>query len=177
MIAWNHRWDGDKRPGAFARVLLRLADKGLDFRLVLLGPVVQVEIAALALIRERLGDRILRDGPARSRREYAAWLGRADIAVSTAGQENFGYAAVEAMAAGAVPLFPRRLSYPELLTPSLRDALLYGTDRELAARLGRWLARPALFAGLRRRVMLCARRHDWARRAAALDRWVGQEAS
>ncbi|MDQ7005926.1 MAG: DUF3524 domain-containing protein [Acidobacteriota bacterium] len=177
VIAWNHRWDGDKRPGAFARVLLRLADKGLDFRLVLLGPVVQVEIAALALIRERLGDRILRDGPARSRREYAAWLGRADIAVSTAGQENFGYAAVEAMAAGAVPLFPRRLSYPELLTPSLRDALLYGTDRELAARLGRWLARPALFAGLRRRVMLCARRHDWARRAAALDRWVGQEAS
>ncbi len=174
VIAWNHRLDGDKRPGAFARILLRLADKGHDFRLVLLGPVAQVRIASLELIREKLGDRILRDGPARSRREYVAWLARADIAVSTAEQENFGYAAVEAMAAGAVPLFPRRLSYPELLTPSLRRSLLYDTDRDLAARLGRWLARPALFVGLRRGAMLCARRHDWPRRAAALDGWVEQ---
>ena len=39
-----------------------------------------------------------------------------------------------AVAAGAVPLLPDRLSYPELLTPRLAEEMLYdGTDADLAA--------------------------------------------
>jgi glycosyltransferase involved in cell wall biosynthesis len=174
VIAWNHRWEEDKRPSAFARILLDLAERGLDFRLVLLGPVDQVHPRPLELIRERLAPRILRDGPARTRAEYVAWLARADLAVSVASQENFGYAAVEAMAAGAVPLLPNRLSYPELLTPKLRETLLYGTDRDLRERLAAWLRDPAPLAPLRRRVMRGAHRHAWDRRVEALDDWVAQ---
>lgn len=172
LILWNHRWDGDKRPGAFARLMIQLAERGRAFRLVLLGATDQVKPRAKELLLETLGDRVLVAAPARTRREYVAWLARADIAVSTAAQENFGYAAVEAMAAGAVPLLPRRLSYPEIVPRALHDELLYGTDRDLLGRLSAWLAQPERFLALRVRTMRAARAHAWPKRAAALDAWV-----
>jgi glycosyltransferase involved in cell wall biosynthesis len=172
LIVWNHRWEEDKRPGAFARIVLRLAERGRPFRLALLGTGDQVRPQALELLRERLGERILVDRPARTRREYLGWLARADIAVSTAAQENFGYAALEAMAAGAVPLLPRRLSYPEIVPRALHAALLYDTDRDLLARLSEWLADPGRFVPLRAAAMRAARRHAWPARAAALDAWI-----
>lgn len=172
VILWNHRWDGDKRPGAFSRLMIQLAERGRAFKLVLLGATDQVKPRAKELLLEKLGDRILVAAPARTRREYVAWLARADIAVSTAAQENFGYAAVEALAAGAVPLLPRRLSYPEIVPRALHDDLLYGTDRDLLARLSAWLAQPERFLPLRVRAMRAARAHAWPRRAAALDDWV-----
>ncbi len=174
VIVWNHRWDGDKRPGAFARTLLRLAERGQDFRLILLGPLAIEVSEPLDAIREGLGERILHAGEAKGRAAYVEQLARADLTVSTAEQENFGYAAVEAMAAGAVPLLPRRLSYPEILPRSLHDALLYDTDRELGNRLEERLRQPESIAALRPRVMEAAREHAWGGRAAALDAWVEQ---
>lgn len=171
-LLWNHRWEADKRPAAFARIVRTLADKGVPFRLVLLGPVDQVQPKPLLELREAVGERIERDGMARTRAEYIDWLIRSDLAVIVAAQENFGYSAVEAMAAGVVPLMPRRLSYPELVPTPLANELLYDTDRELLARLRRWLAQPAQFEALRPSVMRAARRHAWARRVRSLDDWV-----
>lgn len=172
VIAWNHRWEEDKRPSAFAGILIALADAGADFRLVLLGTGDQVVPKPLLEIRERLGGRVLRDGPARSRGEYAAWLARSDLVVSTAVQENFGYAVIEAMAAGCVPLLPRRLSYPEILPPALAAELLYDSDRSLRERLAAWLADPSRIEARRVPVMRAAERHGWARRIDPLDSWV-----
>lgn len=177
VIAWNHRWDGDKRPSAFARTLFKLADKGKDFRLVLLGPSQQLRPEPLLAIRERLGERILVDGMAETREEYIAWLSRSDFAVSTASQENFGYAAVEAMAAGALPLLPRRLSYPELLPAALARELLYENDRDLVRILGAWLDGKNCYARVRHDVMRAARRHEWPCRAVSLDAWVSEVVS
>lgn len=171
-VLWNHRWEEDKRPSAFARTITKLADKGLPFTLVLLGLVDQVHPQPLLGLRRDLPARIERDGPARSRREYIAWLARCDLTLSTAEHENFGYAVLEAMAAGAVPLLPRRLSYPEVVPRRLHEALLYDSDRDLAARLARWLQQPEQFTALRPAVMRAARRHAWERRIAALDDWV-----
>ncbi len=177
VIAWNHRWEEDKRPGAFARILLRLVERGRRFRLELLGTTVQVRPRPLELILDRLGDRVIRAGPARTRREYVRRLGRADIVVSTAVQENFGYAVLEAMAAGAVPLLPHRLSYPEVLPPRLREPCLYRGDRDLLARLSSWLLDPARFTRWRREAMRAARAHAWERRIGALDDWVEEAAA
>jgi glycosyltransferase involved in cell wall biosynthesis len=174
VVLWNHRWEEDKRPSAFARVMIALADEGVDFRLVLLGTGDQVQPTPLLLLRERLADRILRDKPAVSRAEYVHWLARADVAVSTAEQENFGYAAIEAMAAGAVPLLPSRLSYPEITPDRLHGELLYDTDAELREKLGAWLREPGRFLSLREAVMRSARSHEWSKRVGALDRWVGR---
>jgi glycosyltransferase involved in cell wall biosynthesis len=100
------------------------------------------------------------------------WLSRGDIAVSTAAQENFGYAVLEAMAAGALPLVPDRLSYPEILPASLRAKLLYPSEPALAERLEGWLRDPARWTGLRAPAMRAARRHAWSERVKPLDAWV-----
>ncbi|MFN7964407.1 MAG: DUF3524 domain-containing protein [Acidobacteriota bacterium] len=173
-VVWNHRWEEDKRPSAFAHTMSKLARKGHEFRLILLGPVNQVQPQPLIQLRSELSNQIERDQSARTRREYLQWLTRSDIAVTTAAQENFGYAVIEAMAAGAVPLMPRRLSYPQLVPASLHTELLYDTDRELASRLAAWLRQPERIVSLRARVMRTARRHDWMHRVAALDAWVEQ---
>ena len=54
-----------------------------------------------------------------------ALLREADVVCSTAVHEYFGIAMIEAMIAGAVPLLPKRLSYPEVVPESFHDAVLY----------------------------------------------------
>jgi hypothetical protein len=80
---------------------------------------------------EALGDRLVHCEEPSSRKEYATLLSSADVAVSTAVNEFFGIAMVEACYAGCTPLVPDRLAYPELYPPEFRYA---GTD-ELVARL------------------------------------------
>ena len=70
-----------------------------------------------------------------------------DVAVSTADHEFFGIAMVEAAAAGAYPLVPRRLAYPEVFasdTAADGDAFFYeGRPGTLAARLAELAGRLA----------------------------------
>lgn len=175
VILWNHRWEEDKRPGTFARLMLELAEKGVDFRLALLGTTSQVRPRPRELLVDRLASRILVAGPASTAGEYWAWLARADVVVSTAAQENFGYAMLEAMAAGAVPVAPDRLAYPEILGPALaRAGLLCEDDPGIAERLEGLLAHPERIAELRPLAVRRARRFAWEHAAGPLDAWVDE---
>lgn len=115
-IVWNHRWEADKDPAGFIEALLANAD--LPFRLILMGGGSGQE-RSTTVIAQRFPDRIAFSGYA-DRAEYVAQLAAADVVVSTARQEFFGVAIAEAMAAGAVPLVPDDLAYPELLGPDLQ---------------------------------------------------------
>lgn len=117
VILWNHRWEHDKNPERFFRVLFKLDEKGVDFRLVVLGESFKNQPAIFDEARRRLGHRWLQFGYVKSRREYARWLLRSDIVVSTSGHEFFGISVIEAVRAGCRPLLPNRLSYPELFPP------------------------------------------------------------
>jgi hypothetical protein len=64
--------------------------------------------------RERFSAHIDRWGYEEDRAGYEAALFEADVFVSTAAHEFFGLSAVEATLAGAYPLVPRRLAYPEV---------------------------------------------------------------
>lgn len=114
-IAWNHRWEADKDPGTFIRALIANGD--LPFRLILLGGGSGRDRYTAELSR-RFPDRVAYSGHA-DRAGYVAQLATADVVVSTARQEFFGVSIAEAMAAGAVPLVPDALAYPELLGPGL----------------------------------------------------------
>ncbi|MGD8374737.1 MAG: DUF3524 domain-containing protein [Acidobacteriota bacterium] len=176
ILLWNHRWEFDKNPGRFFRICYRLRDRGIPFRLVLLGENSQFVPKPFLLARERLGDRILQYGWVRSRRAYERWLERADVVLSTAGQENFGIAVVEAVAAGCYPLLPRDLAYPEVLPPRLHRDHLYADPQDLAERLEALLGRPdRLRAGRadRRRAM---ERYAWDRAARRFDRALDRAA-
>jgi glycosyltransferase involved in cell wall biosynthesis len=114
-IGWVSRWEHDKRPDRLVELVSRLDRRGVDFRLVLLGPRGRQQPQELAELHRRFADRILYDGFAETSQEYWSWLRRLNVVVSTADHEFFGIAVCEAVWAGAVPVLPNRLSYPELV--------------------------------------------------------------
>jgi glycosyltransferase involved in cell wall biosynthesis len=133
VVVWNHRWDHEKRPARLFGALHRLADEGVPFRLALAGENLRVDPQEFDAIRRRLGDRVVHVGRL-DHGGYHRLLAASDVTVSTAEHETFGIAAVEAMAAGCVPLLPDRLSYPEIVPERWHPAVLYG-EGELRDRL------------------------------------------
>ena len=124
IVLWNHRWEYDKGPAEFFAAVRELADDGVVFRLAIAGESFQTVPAEFAAARERFSDRIIHFGMA-SASDYRELLRRADVVVSTARHEFFGLAVAEAMAAGALPVLPRRLAYPELVPEELGGRWLY----------------------------------------------------
>ena len=160
LVLWNHRWDHDKNPEAVFRSLVKLADEGVDFQVAVVGENTRVDPREFTEACHRLGDRVVQVGYL-PRGDYTALLGRADVVVSAALHEFFGIAVVEAMAAGAVPVLPDRLSYPELVPEKFHGAVLY-PDGGLTARLRHVLGG---LEGWRSRVEGLARamrRFDWS---------------
>jgi glycosyltransferase involved in cell wall biosynthesis len=169
-VIWNHRWEFDKDPETFFRVLYRLTDEGIRLRVALLGENFQFVPTPFLEARERLGARVVQYGYAADRNEYLGWLARGDVVVSTALQENFGIAVVEAIRLGCHPLLPRRLSYPELLPEELHESCLYDGEADLASRLRALLLDPARLAGPRAALAEAMERFSWERQIASYDR-------
>jgi glycosyltransferase involved in cell wall biosynthesis len=139
-IVWPHRWEHDKDPEAFFAAVGALAADGLEFEVAIAGQSFRETEALVVEAASSLGDRLVHVGEPESRIEYARLLASADIAVSTARNEFFGLAMLEAAYAGCAPLVPDRLVYPELYPADMR----YGTQEQLVARLRSLIAeRPA----------------------------------
>lgn len=136
LVLWNHRWEHDKAPELFAEAMIALAGEGVPFRLALLGKRPRQVPPALARLRATLPERIVADGRL-PLAEYRALLGRASIAVSTARHEFQGLAMLEAASAGARPLVPDALCYPEQYPSVYRYS--EGDQSALAASLRQWL--------------------------------------
>lgn len=134
-ILWNHRWEYDKNPRPFLSSLIELDRWGVDFELVFLGERFRAAPPAVADLTPQIEHRVVIDGFMDDREAYWRALASCDVAVSTAIQENFGIAVVEAILAGCQPLLPNRLSYPELLPQWAHEACLYPSDTDLTARL------------------------------------------
>jgi len=135
LIIWNHRWEFDKDPSAFFQALDAVRQRGLDFRLALLGENFQMVPKEFIAARERLKNRIVCYGYEASREKYQEWLMKGDIVISTANQENFGISVVEAIRYGCIPLLPHRLSYPEIIPKAFHDDFLYTDPTDLVEKL------------------------------------------
>ena len=127
LVLWNHRWDPDKDPSFFIRVARRVASAGVEFRIALTGerfvkqrPDHDESIAALGEL-VIVDDYLVRD-------QYLDVLSRATVIMSTALQEFFGVSVVEGMAAGAFPILPDRLVYPERIPDEFVDRMLYRSE-------------------------------------------------
>jgi len=170
LIIWNHRWEHDKNPEAFMAALAAVRQRGIPFRVALLGQSYRRVPPALAEARTILGETLVHAGFVPDREDYARWLARGALVVSTALQENFGLAVVEAIHRGCLPLLPRRLSYPEIIPPDLHDACLYREDRALVEKLAERLTRLPDYDGLARRLAAAMGRFAWEARIADFDR-------
>ena len=130
LIIWNQRWEYDKDPVRLFQALHRLAEGDIDFRLAICGENFRNVPIEFEESRNRLEPQIIQYGYA-ERAEYEHLLLDASVVVSTAKHEFFGIGAVEAMAAGAVPVFPNDLSYPALIPTEIHNLTLYDSDEEL----------------------------------------------
>lgn len=125
MILWNHRWEYDKRPKAFFSALYKLNEKGVQFKLIVLGERNEMIPKSFEEAKEKLSDEIINWGYANNFEEYAKWLWKADILPVTSKQDFFGGSVVEAMYCNCFPLLPNRLAYPEHLSNELKAVCLY----------------------------------------------------
>lgn len=159
VVLWNHRWEHDKRPGRFGRAVLALADEGLDFAVVICGEEPLGGDPFRKDLERDLGARLRWSGHA-DRSTYVDLVNGSDIVVSTADHEFFGIAVVEALAAGAFPVVPDRLSYPELIPAEFHREALYPSGG-LADRLRDRLTDVEETRDLGRRISANMRHFDW----------------
>ena len=124
-VLWNQRWEYDKNPSAFFRLMNRLYDAHVPFQLILAGKHFEDQPDEFEQAFERYAERILHYGYAEDFPEYSRLLHKADIVVSTSRHEFFGVAIQEAIYCGCHPVLPNRLSYPELIPETHHEPLLH----------------------------------------------------
>lgn len=169
VILWNHRWEFDKQPAVFFNALYRLAEAGLNYKLIILGENFQMHPKEFIEARHRLSDRILQYGFVESGEDYAQFIVGSDIIVSTAIQENFGFAVAEAIYCYTLPLLPKRLSYPEILPPKFHQQFLYDHDEDLYAKLKHLLENYRKLDETRMELVQAFAKFDWNNRIAEFD--------
>lgn len=139
-ILWAARWEHDKRPEDFFEALKILKEKGLKFRISVVGEQFREVPEVFKWAREYFAEHVDRWGYQENRAEYEKALAEADLIVSTAGHEFFGISVVEAIASGAYPVLPRRLAYPEILglgkQAGAEEFFYDGSVKGLALKLG-----------------------------------------
>lgn len=125
VIVWNQRWQFDRNPTMFFKVLNRLNDIDLEFDLILAGDTQHKKPEEFERAWKRFGDQITHFGYVENVENYSKLLHSGDIVVSTATHEFFCVAIMEAIYCGCHPLVPNRLHYPELIPSSLHKPLLH----------------------------------------------------
>ncbi len=124
LILWNQRWEHDKGPEELKAIVMGLIDSNIDFTMAMCGEVFVSVPSTYAEITELLGERLIHSGWA-DRDRYVQLLNDTTVVLSTAQQEFFGIGITEAVAAGAHPVFPDRLVYPERIAD-------FGADPEVS---------------------------------------------
>jgi len=175
-ILWAARWEFDKNPETFFEAIKMLEARGVAFRISVIGEQFRESPEVFAWAERHYADRIDRWGYQADRKAYEAALREADVMVSTANHEFFGVSVVEAIAAGAYPLLPRRLAYPEILggeEAAREDGFFYdGSAEQLAAMLAGLAQRSTrgdLWQGQADRALRAVRRFLWPSLAPSLD--------
>ncbi len=170
LIIWNHRWEFDKNPAEFFQALDAVSQAGADFRLALLGENCQKVPKAFIAARRRYGERIVQYGFVESRRQYLDWLAQGAIVISTARQENFGIAMVEAIRFGCLPLLPARLVYPEIIPIRYQADVLYNSHQDLVSKLLERITNFPAYLNLRKRLSAEMTRYAWEKMIDQYDR-------
>jgi len=113
-LVWLGRFEFDKNAGGLCRLLQVLERRGLEYELAVVGQQFRDSPPVFDEIRDTYAHRLVSWGFVERTADYYGLLQGADIVLSTALHEFQGLAVLEAVAAGCLPVVPRRLSYPEI---------------------------------------------------------------
>ncbi len=168
VILWNHRWEYDKNPETFFNTLFELKERGVEFKLVVLGEKFNRYPKNFDTAREKLVEEILQFGFVESQKEYVQWLSVCDILPVTSIQDFFGISVIEAMSCNVIPLLPKRLAYPEHLPESLHNTFFYEeNNREFTNRLQRMIFDVKILR--KQQVAQFTERYDWKKLVSKYD--------
>ena len=138
-ILWAARWEHDKNPDDFFAALKILKSKNVEFKISVIGQNFRDVPEVFKKAKNDFKENIEHWGYQETHQEYENILSEADVIVSTANHEFFGISIVEAVAAGAYPLVPNRLSYFEILdlnkNENAENFFYDGTVKDLADKL------------------------------------------
>ncbi len=168
LVLWNHRWEHDRGPDRFVSAIRAALAEGGDFDIALAGEQFISDPTGFRELAAELGDTVVHYGEA-DEDGYVRLLRSADVVVSTSRQEFFGVSVTEAVYAGAFPLLPNRMVYPERIPVELHDRCLFEDQGHLVERL-LWATahrdEAAAAASMLRPVMA---EFDWSRVSPRLD--------
>ncbi len=114
-LVWVGRFEYDKGGDRLLQILQHLEPLGLHYELAVIGQQFRHSPQEFKRIETQFAHRLVQFGYIESRPDYLAALAGADIVLSTALHEFQGLAILEAIAAGCIPVVPRRLVYPEII--------------------------------------------------------------
>lgn len=174
LIIWNHRWEYDKNPALFFKILGRLKEKNIPFSLALLGEKSEKFPLVFSRAQEQFKQEIKVYGYVDSRETYLSWLKKGAIVVSCAIQENFGISIVEAVRSGCLPLLPDRLSYPEIMPEDCHARVLYQTEEDLEKKLMAMLVHARDNIPLQKRLSSEMESFSWDHMAGQYDGELGK---
>jgi len=170
VFLWNHRWEHDKNPDSFFRLLRKTKADGRDFKLILLGESYCDSPSCFKEAESEFREHIIHWGYAETREDYQSWLKKADYVFSTALQENFGISMVEAMSAGALPLLPERLAYPEVILEEFHSLFLYRKEEDLYRKLIKLMDMHVnQREEIRKRLRMSIQKYGWSVQAGRFD--------
>lgn len=135
VILWNHRWEYDKNPELFFKILLRLKEENFTFKLVVLGQSYTKVPSIFNEVEKVFANQIIHFGYAKTFKEYAVLLWQSDILPVTSNQDFFGGSVVEAIYCNCFPILPNRLAYPEHIPKKFHENHLFESEEELYEKL------------------------------------------
>ena len=135
IILWNHRWEYDKNPELFFKVLKKIKDNGFRFKLIIIGESFGNSPKIFEKSKINFKEDILEWGYLKTFEDYAECLYNADILPVTSNQEFFGVSVMEAVHCGVWPILPNKLSYKELFADEGLLNNIYDNDSTLIERI------------------------------------------
>ncbi|QDT93171.1 tRNA-queuosine alpha-mannosyltransferase domain-containing protein [Gimesia algae] len=176
QILWVARWEYDKNPEQFCDAIRLLDQAGLDFRLSVIGQSTAETPDCFVSLHSEYADRIDHWGFLEDRSHYQHVLENADLVVSTAFHEFFGISILEAVAAGCLPVLPRRLAYPEIFAKT-PECFYDGTTESLVAlvqRISKSAQSDSTASDLRSRLREITACYHWGQISRELDAGLDQ---
>ena len=168
LILWNQRWEYDKKPADFFEALYWAFERNLAFRLALCGERFSKHPQEFEEAKQRLEGNIAHVGFA-EKAIYKRILDDTSVVLSTAHHEFFGISILEAVAHGAFPILPRRLSYPELIPEEFHKDCFYEGSEQLHERLEWALSRPQEARMIADRIAASLAHLEWQNLASRYD--------
>ena len=170
IILWNHRWEYDKNPDTFFKIIEKLKNSRYDFKLVVLGENFSQSPDIFNTAKKIFKKNILQWGYAENIEDYARWLWKSDIIPVTSNQEFFGASVMEAIYCETWPILPNRLTYPELIPSELHHNHIYKNEEDLFNKV-KWSI-DNIDKIRKSKIAKIAKKYDWNEMAKIYDQTI-----